>query len=83
MFTLNHGYDIWFNQMDSDRWRYWQDIIVPIAAKVFRMENSTLSYAAKKIRILHGKEWYGRHVIYGMDDFDGQLPPEDNPLMAA
>ena len=48
------------------------------AAKVFGMEYCSLSYAAKKLRILSDKGLYGRHHLKSLEDMDEQDIPEDS-----
>ena len=62
----------------STRPAYWEDNTLPLAAIVFGMEHCSISYAAKKLRILYDKGWYGRHILKGIDNLEDQDIPEDS-----
>ena len=42
------------------------------------MTYCTVSYAAKKIRILNDKRWYGRHTLKGLEDMEDEDRPEES-----
>ena len=62
----------------STREGYWQDNTLPFAAEVFGMKYCTVSYAAKKIRILYDKRWYGCHTLKGLEDMEEEDKPEES-----
>ena len=76
----NGGHNEYLTRRDgySTRQAYWQDNTLPFAAKVFGMEHCSISYPAKKLRILYDKGWYGRHTLKGLDILEEQDIPEDS-----
>ena len=57
---------------------YWQNNTLPYAAKVFGMEYCSISYSAKKLRILYDKGWNGRHTLKRLEILEEQDVPEDS-----